>query len=486
MRFFMSRVAISSGAARRSLLQRLRPVIIREGGNRSSNSSSRFVLRAALSSASEIETPHVRVADPRSLRQLRNAIASSSSSTAVSASGGDTSALAELIRAAGTTMSASSAERGNEYEAAAAAELFCDACRHDPAGSARVWVERYPAETLDRALRNIMRCDADGLSILVEQRGHLLRLKGEKRNDGSMASLEKSDAALKSMLGVLFSPSLLTVERVDLTSPGTLLEKIIRYEKVRPYSTLDHFKRRLGPGRRCFALFHPSIPGEPLAFVHCALLKTIAPDLKYIQDNTGNSWNASQANAAVFYSISSTQPGLQGSGVDLGAVLLKRAVSFLSSEFRDTLDTFSTLSPMPRFVPWVNQVLASSELSALHSVDKDAAENIKAFLSDSNGKGNLAKPHIMRLAAAYLLNEKNGRGGILCPVGNFHVRNGARIGRINWMGDPSKLGRTQSGCVMVNYHYPLDHLEENRRSYGEDGIVAVTKDVQKLLTIDGI
>ena len=52
------------------------------------------------------------------------------------------------------------------------------------------------------------------------------------------------------------------------------------------------------------------------------------------------------------------------------------------------------------------------------------------------------------------------------------------------MADPSKLGHAQSGSVMVNYHYPLEDLQENRRSYGEEGIVAATQAVSSLLYID--
>jgi len=46
--------------------------------------------------------------------------------------------------------------------------------------------------------------------------------------------------------------------------------------KVRGLSDL---KARLGRGRRCYALFHPRAPNEPLVFVHVALL----PKVIYIE-----------------------------------------------------------------------------------------------------------------------------------------------------------------------------------------------------------
>ena len=163
--------------------------------------------------------------------------------------------------------------------------------------------------------------------------------------------------------------------------------------------------------------------------------------MKYIQDNTGDASDGANAKAAVFYSISSTQPGLQGSGVDLGAILLKRAVSSLKAEFPSTLDEFSTLSLMPRFASVVKEVaLADCDR---HGINEGDAIKISSFLSpqshlegSAESEAEDVKPALMRLAASYLLMHKNNRGGILCPVGNFHVRNGARVGRINWMADP--------------------------------------------------
>ena len=198
-------------------------------------------------------TPHVRVADPASIRASR-------SSGEIHANAGNNAQaehLRDLIRTAGTDRSSN--RSGTNYDIAPAVEQFCDACRRDAAGSARVWTAEFEEGTVDRALRSIMQHDGDGLRVVMQQRAHLVRLKRQKPE--ARATLGIADEAFKNMLGVLFSPSLLTVKRIDLSSPGTLLEKIIRYEKVRPYNTLDHLKRRLGPGRRCFALFHPSIPG---------------------------------------------------------------------------------------------------------------------------------------------------------------------------------------------------------------------------------
>lgn len=54
--------------------------------------------------------------------------------------------------------------------------------------------------------------------------------------------------------------------------------------------------------------------------------------------------------AAIFYSITSTQKGLQG--IELGKHLIKNAVRNLQAE-HPNLSTFSTLSPIPGFRDWL-------------------------------------------------------------------------------------------------------------------------------------
>lgn len=63
---------------------------------------------------------------------------------------------------------------------------------------------------------------------------------------------------------------------------------------------------------------------------------------------------------------------------------------------------------------------------------------------------------MMRLCARYLMKEKK-RGKALDSVANFHLQNGAMIGRLNWMADRSQKGLTQSEGIMVDKGYP-DHI----------------------------
>ena len=68
--------------------------------------------------------------------------------------------------------------------------------------------------------------------------------------------------------------------------------------------------------------------------------------------------------SATFYSVTSTQRGLDGIG--LGNLLIKRVVERLRTEFYNITD-FVTLSPVPGFRKWLDAELLSIEQTALDS-----------------------------------------------------------------------------------------------------------------------
>jgi malonyl-CoA decarboxylase len=86
----------------------------------------------------------------------------------------------------------------------------------------------------------------------------------------------------------------------------------------------------------------------------------------------------------------------------------------------------------------------------------------------------------MRLCARYLLREKARPGRALDPVAHFHLTNGARVERINWLGDVSAKGLQQSAGIMVNYLYRLGEIEANHEAYRGEGRVAASSTVRHL------
>jgi malonyl-CoA decarboxylase len=105
----------------------------------------------------------------------------------------------------------------------------------------------------------------------------------------------------------------------------------------------DDLRRRLAPDRRCFAFFHPALPGEPLIFVEVALVEGLAtampPLLSQDADEETVGARAARADTAIFYSISNCQNGLRG--VSFGNFLIKQVVDELETEF-PRLKRFST------------------------------------------------------------------------------------------------------------------------------------------------
>ncbi len=54
-------------------------------------------------------------------------------------------------------------------------------------------------------------------------------------------------------------------------------------------------------------------------------------------------------------------------------------------------------------------------------------------------------------------------------MARFHLANGARLERINWLGDISAAGLRRSAGMTVNYVYDLADLERNHEAYTTQG-----------------
>ena len=89
------------------------------------------------------------------------------------------------------------------------------------------------------------------------------------------------------------------------------------------------------------------------------------------------------------------------------------------------------------------------------------------------------------LAAYYFLKARTPKGRLIDSVARFHLGNGARLERINWLGDISPKGLRESAGIMVNYLYRLDDIEKNHEAYANDGTVVASSAVKKLLKGEG-
>ena len=93
---------------------------------------------------------------------------------------------------------------------------------------------------------------------------------------------------------------------------------------------------------------------------------------------------------------------------------------------------------------------------------------------------SVLEPILMRLCARYLVQSRNGQRA-RNRVAHFHLANGARIERIDWLADTSPRGLAQSAGLMVNYRYKLEDIERNHEAYTGKGEVIADPAVKKLL-----
>jgi malonyl-CoA decarboxylase len=292
--------------------------------------------------------------------------------------------------------------------------------------------------------------------------------------------LKTADADFVHLFSSWFNRGFLVLKPIDWTTPANILEKIIRYEAVHEIRNWDELRSRLEPpDRRCYGFFHPQLVDEPLVFVEIALTREIPDSVGPLLDLDRTPIAAAEATTAVFYSISNTQAGL--SGVSFGNFLIKQVVEDLKIELPG-LKTFVTLSPAPGFAAWLEQV-RESDPSPVFEAD---AKKALLVLDEPDwhldeGKVELVRPILLAAAAFYFLKAKRPTGFPLDPVARFHLGNGARLDRLNFLGDISENGLRQSHGLMVNYLYVLDKIEPNHEAYAEKGTVTVSSAVRKSL-----
>ncbi len=282
--------------------------------------------------------------------------------------------------------------------------------------------------------------------------------------------LASVDEDLTHLLGSWFNRGFLELRRIDWGTPASVLEKLITYEAVHEIQGFPDLKRRLERDRRCFAFFHPALPGEPLVFVEVAFVDELPSSVAPILSMESAVGDSRKARCAVFYSITSCQPGLKG--ISFGNFLIKQVAQDLREELPN-LRQFATLSPMPGFREWLRHQPADDGLAAAGPI-RNAAQ-----AKPAKPPGEELREPLEALAARYLVNEWE-EGHVIDPVARFHLGNGARLERINWMADASGKGLHQSLGMMVNFVYALDDVERNHEDYVNRHVVACSPAVERL------
>lgn len=311
--------------------------------------------------------------------------------------------------------------------------------------------------------------------------------------------LARLDADLRSVLEAAFDVGLLELRRITWDTSAAVLEKLIAYEAVHEITSWADLKNRLAADRRCYAFFHPGMPDEPLIFVEVALVDGMAGEIGPLLDPGAPLADAAAVDTAIFYSISACQEGL--AGISLGDDLIKWVVADLRHDF-DGLRRFATLSPIPGLRSWLARRLDDDPSGLVALLDDEQRDRLTSLaearcggdgpaaglahlLDDASwatdeGAAALARPALLRLGAHYLVRERRD-GRARDRVANFHLTNGARVERLNWLGNPGATGMAESLGLMVNYRYDPDRIEANHVDYVLRQKVPTSAAVSRLL-----
>ena len=326
------------------------------------------------------------------------------------------------------------------------------------------------AEGKRRELFRRMNMAPNGTSIIVSLREDLLKFLGVAQD------LVPLDNDLKHLFKAWFNPGFLKLKKITWDTKATVLEKIMKYERVHHIKDLNELKRRLGEDRRFFSYFHPALEDEPIIFVQVALTKSLG---KSIQEIMKPLINGDQKNdTATFYSISNCHEGL--SRVTLGNFLIKRVIYEIQEELPH-IKNFGTLSPIPGFAQWFSYLEENKLKTIMGNFKHDLAFLKSSDLKIGDTRIIENKEELTKLVAHYLINEKNQKGLPINDVTRFHLGNGAIIEDIAINANVSDTGFKRSFGIMVNYLYELESIEKNHEDYMTNNKVVFSNKLKKYL-----
>jgi len=332
-----------------------------------------------------------------------------------------------------------------------------DAYRREPSPAALIRLQETvepPRQELFRRLNMA----SGGTAAVAELRRRLL---GGLRAHPEWAAL---DFDLLHLLRSWFNRGFLVLERIDWRTSAMVLEKLIAYEAVHAIKGWPDLQRRLEADRRCFAFFHPALPDEPLIFIEVALTRSMSSRVQPLLDVDAPVGDPAEARCAMFYSITNCQDGLRG--ISFGNFLIKQVAVELQSELPQ-LRNFATLSPVPGFRQWLER----QQVAGIEALGQPGWQQTK--------KSDPLPMLLQQLCAHYLLHARQGSQP-LDAVARFHLGNGARLERINWLGDTSDNGIARSAGLMVNYVYRLDEVERNHELFVNENRVIASREVEHL------
>ncbi|MGH6691616.1 MAG: malonyl-CoA decarboxylase [Gammaproteobacteria bacterium] len=351
----------------------------------------------------------------------------------------------------------------------AEAARAADAYRAAPSAATLLRL-RTAADPLRQELFRRWNLAPGGTSALVELRRDLL---ATLKTHPERAAL---DADLAHLFRSWFNGGFLTLQRIDWRTSASVLERLIAYEAVHQIQGWDDLRRRLEADRRCYAFFHPALPDDPLIFIEAALTEHMSDAMRPLLDPRAPVLDPARARAAMFYSITHCQEGLRG--ISFGSLLIKQVVEDLKRNL-PRIRSFATISPIPDFRKWLGARMAPGAPPLEGALEEFLARPDSHPLVLTETVPAEVRQALLQLCAHYLVHARDGDVP-RDPVARFHLANGARLERLNWLGDTSAAGIRRSFGLMVNYLYRLNDLERNHESYARDHRVIASRQIEAL------
>jgi malonyl-CoA decarboxylase len=351
----------------------------------------------------------------------------------------------------------------------AEAARAADAYRAAPSAATLLRL-RAAADPLRQELFRRWNLAPGGTSALVELRRDLL---ATLKTHPERAAL---DADLAHLFRSWFNGGFLTLQRIDWRTSASVLERLIAYEAVHQIQGWDDMHRRLEADRRCYAFFHPALPDDPLIFIEVALTERMSPAVRPLLDPRAPVLDSARARSAMFYSITHCQEGLRG--ISFGSLLIKQVVEDLKRNL-PRIRSFATISPIPDFRKWLGARMAPGAPPLEGALEEFLARPDSHPLVLTETVPAEVRQALLQLCAHYLVHAREGDVP-RDPVARFHLANGARLERLNWLGDTSAAGIRRSFGLMVNYLYRLNDLERNHESYARDHRVIASRAIEAL------
>lgn len=326
-----------------------------------------------------------------------------------------------------------------------------------------------------------------GLQFLLDLRADVLA--AQRQIPENLVPLDEDIAHL---FNSWFQEGFLFLQEITQDSPYRQICFLRDHDMVHPMASLEQMGHRLGEDRRCFALFHRTMPEEPVIFIEVALTRGIVGSMHdIIRDIDAPQILKGTPDTAIFYSINNTQNGL--SGIGLGKMLIFQVVDAIERD-HPAIKTFATLSPIPGFWDLYLKLILEMETTSF-ALKRDQLERcfpekvreslmdrqeeltgsrapelptcLKLILSDPQWIEDPVYPQLLKspltkLTHFYITKEKNIQGRPLNPVANFHIGNGATVGlkNINFAANRTQRGLEESCGMMVNYMYSKTWLQQ--------------------------